>query len=65
MSNPLLNIGMDSNRSQFMARQRVESQINATVTQIRDSLGAAVGLTWSAISGNILTIAVGLYEELE
>ncbi len=28
MSNPLLNIGMDSNRSQFMARQRIESQIN-------------------------------------
>ena len=25
---PLLNIGMDSNRSQFMARQRIESQIN-------------------------------------
>ncbi|AUZ44494.1 NAD synthetase [Pseudomonas orientalis] len=28
MSNPLLSIGMDSNRSQFMARQRIESQIN-------------------------------------
>ncbi|AZF45816.1 MULTISPECIES: NAD synthetase [unclassified Pseudomonas] len=28
MSNPLLTIGMDSNRSQFMARQRIESQIN-------------------------------------
>ena len=28
MGNPLLNIGMDSNRSQFMARQRIESQIN-------------------------------------
>ena len=28
MSNPLLNIGMDSNRSQFMARQRIEIQIN-------------------------------------
>lgn len=28
MTNPLLGIGMDSNRSQFMARQRIESQIN-------------------------------------
>ncbi|WP_455929311.1 NAD synthetase [Pseudomonas fluorescens] len=28
MSNPLLTIGMDSNRSQFMARQRIENQIN-------------------------------------
>ncbi|WP_010173876.1 hypothetical protein [Pseudomonas sp. PAMC 25886] len=28
MSSPLLGIGMDSNRSQFMARQRIESEIN-------------------------------------
>ena len=28
MSNPLLNIGMDSNRSQFMARQRIESEVD-------------------------------------
>lgn len=28
MGNPLANIGMDSNRSQFMARQRIESEIN-------------------------------------
>ncbi len=28
MGNPLAGIGMDSNRSQFMARQRIESQIN-------------------------------------
>jgi hypothetical protein len=28
MSNPLLGIGMDSNRSQFMARQRIESELN-------------------------------------
>ncbi|KMT54141.1 hypothetical protein [Pseudomonas fildesensis] len=28
MGNPLLNIGMDSNRSQFMVRQRIEGQIN-------------------------------------
>lgn len=28
MGNPLASIGMDSNRSQFMARQRIESQIN-------------------------------------
>ncbi|VVM60530.1 hypothetical protein PS664_01271 [Pseudomonas fluorescens] len=28
MGNPLAGIGMDSNRSQFMARQRIESHIN-------------------------------------
>ncbi len=28
MGNPLASIGMDSNRSQFMARQRIESEIN-------------------------------------
>ncbi|WP_458376302.1 NAD synthetase [Pseudomonas pergaminensis] len=28
MGNPLAGIGIDSNRSQFMARQRIESQIN-------------------------------------
>ncbi len=28
MGNPLAGIGMDSNRYQFMARQRIESQIN-------------------------------------
>ncbi|MBT2339656.1 MULTISPECIES: NAD synthetase [Pseudomonas] len=38
---------------------------HATVTQIKDSLGAAIGLTGSSLSGNIKTIAVGLYEELE
>lgn len=42
------------------------TEINhATITQIRDSLGAAIGFTGSAVSGNIRTIAVGLYEELE
>ncbi|TWC15843.1 MULTISPECIES: NAD synthetase [unclassified Pseudomonas] len=38
---------------------------HATVTQIRDALGAAIGLTGSAISGNVRTIAVGLYEEID
>jgi len=38
---------------------------HATVTQIKDSLGAAIGLTGSSLSGNVKTIAVGLYEELE
>ena len=28
MGNALFNIGMHSNRSQFMARQRIESRIN-------------------------------------
>ncbi|WLI12107.1 MULTISPECIES: NAD synthetase [Pseudomonas] len=38
---------------------------HATVTQIKDALGAAIGFTGSAISGNVRTIAVGLYEEAE
>ncbi|WP_395609401.1 NAD synthetase [Pseudomonas sp. B22129] len=38
---------------------------HATVTQIKDALGAAIGLTGSAVSGNVRTIAVGLYEEIE
>ncbi|MCQ6255755.1 NAD synthetase [Pseudomonas sp. Q11] len=38
---------------------------HATVTQIKDSLGATIGLTGSSLSGNVKTIAVGLYEELE
>jgi hypothetical protein len=38
---------------------------HATVTQIKDALGAAIGFTGSAISGNVRTIAVGLYEEVE
>ncbi|CRM02876.1 hypothetical protein [Pseudomonas sp. 31 R 17] len=37
---------------------------HATVTQIQDALGAAIGFTGSAISGNVRTIAVGLYEEM-
>ncbi|MGO4365560.1 hypothetical protein AB4Z28_10550 [Pseudomonas sp. PAB10] len=66
MSSPLLGIGMDSNRSQLMALQRIESEIShATVTQIRDSLGAAIGIFGSALSGNIRTVAVGLYKALE
>lgn len=36
---------------------------HATVTQIKDALGAAIGFTGSAVSGNVRTIAVGLYEE--
>ena len=139
MSNPLAGIGMDSNRSQFMARQRIESQINLprlfaaidadpaivgagvvyidadfnVVTlrefqpicsiapkrvilreaqkyiaptqfaqQVQDNpresrlvgeavnttlscAGAAIGFTGSAVSGNVRTIAIGLYEEAE
>ncbi|MCU1737262.1 MULTISPECIES: NAD synthetase [Pseudomonas] len=38
---------------------------HATVTQIKDSLSAAIGLLGSGLSGNVKTIAVGLYEELE
>lgn len=38
---------------------------HATVTQIKDALGAAIGFTGSAVSGNVRTIAVGLYEEVE
>lgn len=38
---------------------------HATVTQIKDALGAAIGFTGSAVSGNVRTIAVGLYEEAD
>jgi hypothetical protein len=38
---------------------------HGTVTQIQDSLGAALGLAGSALSGNVKTIAIGLYEEME
>lgn len=38
---------------------------HATVTQIKDALGAAIGFTGSAVSGNVRTIAIGLYEEAE
>ncbi|MBF6028029.1 NAD synthetase [Pseudomonas sp. P115] len=38
---------------------------HATVTQIKDALGAVIGFTGSAVSGNVRTIAVGLYEEAE
>lgn len=38
---------------------------HATVTQIQDALGASIGFTGSALSGNVRTIAVGLYEEIE
>ncbi|RMR03253.1 hypothetical protein ALP94_04801 [Pseudomonas savastanoi pv. glycinea] len=96
MSSLPLGFGMDSNLAQFMARQRIESQINlprlfaaidadpgvvgageltkrftpsqlkhSTITQIKDVLGAAVGFTGSAYSGNVKTIAVGLYEEMD
>ncbi|MCI0993797.1 NAD synthetase [Pseudomonas corrugata] len=38
---------------------------HGTITQIKDSLGAAIGLTGSALSGNVKTIAIGLYEEFD
>ena len=38
---------------------------HATVTQIKDAVGAAIGFTGSAVSGNVRTIAIGLYEEAE
>lgn len=38
---------------------------HATVTQIKDALGAAIGFTGSVVSGNVRTIAIGLYEEAE
>ena len=38
---------------------------HATVTQIKDALGAVIGFTGSAVSGNVRTVAVGLYEEAE
>jgi len=38
---------------------------HGTITQIKDSLGAAIGLIGSALSGNVKTIAIGLYEEFD
>lgn len=38
---------------------------HATITQIKDALGASIGMTGSALSGNVKTLAVGLYEEFE
>ncbi|WP_248732260.1 NAD synthetase [Pseudomonas sp. MWU13-2517] len=38
---------------------------HATVTAIKDAVGATVGFTGSAVSGNVRTIAVGLYEEIK
>lgn len=53
-------------RSKALTKRYSATEINhATVTQIRDSLGAAIGFTGSAVSGNVRTIAVGLYEEAE
>lgn len=41
------------------------TQLNhSTKTQIKDSLGATAGLVGSAYTGNVKTIAVGLYEEI-
>ncbi|MBT9303541.1 MULTISPECIES: NAD synthetase [Pseudomonas] len=63
LSNKLLKLRQ---RSGELTKRYSATEINhATVTQIRDSLGAAIGFTGSALSGNIRTVAVGLYEELE
>lgn len=63
LSNKLLKLRQ---RSGGLVKRYSATEINhATVTQIRDSLGAAIGLTGSSLSGNIRTLAVGLYEELE
>ncbi|AMB83991.1 NAD synthetase [Pseudomonas agarici] len=37
----------------------------ATITQIVDAVGASVSLTGSALSGNVKSVAIGLYEEFE
>lgn len=37
---------------------------HSTTTQIKDVLGAGVGFVGSAYSGNVNTIAIGLYEEI-
>ncbi|WPN96459.1 NAD synthetase [Pseudomonas sp. MUP55] len=36
----------------------------ATANHIRESLAAALGLTGSAVSGNVKTLAIGIYEEV-
>lgn len=63
LTNKLLKLRQ---RSGTLTKRYTATQINhATVTQIRDSLGAAIGLTGSSLSGNLKTIAVGLYEEVD
>lgn len=63
LSNKLLKLRQ---RSGELVKRYTATEINhATVTQIRDSLGAAMGFTSSALSGNIRTLALGLYEGLE
>lgn len=49
-----------------LAKRFTPTQLkHSTITQIKDVLGAAVGFTGSAYSGNVKTIAVGLYEEMD
>ncbi len=63
LSNKLLKLRQ---RSGELVKRYSATEINhGTITLITDSLGAAIGFTGSAVSGNIRTIAVGLYEELE
>lgn len=48
-----------------MPKRYTSSEIRqGTITQIQDALGAALSVAGSAMSGNIRTIAVGLYEEV-
>jgi hypothetical protein len=48
-----------------MPKRYTSSEIRqGTIAQIQDSLGAALSVAGSAMSGNIRTIAVGLYEEV-
>jgi len=63
LSNKLLKLRQ---RSEELVKRYTTTEINhATVTQIRDALGASMGFTSSALSGNIRTLALGLYEGLE
>ncbi|WP_330208999.1 NAD synthetase, partial [Pseudomonas sp. Z13] len=48
-----------------MPRRYSSAEIRqGTIAQIQDAIGAALGVAGSAMSGNIRTIAVGLYEEV-
>ncbi|MCS3419606.1 hypothetical protein M2399_004633 [Pseudomonas sp. BIGb0450] len=48
-----------------MPKRYTSSEIRqGTIAQIQDALGAALSVAGSAMSGNIRTIAVGLYEEV-
>ncbi|WP_017475567.1 hypothetical protein [Pseudomonas sp. PAMC 26793] len=53
-------------RTAALPKSYSPTQINhATITQIQDAVGATMSVIGSGVSGNIRTLAIGLYEEFE